>query len=258
MGGALIAGIVKSDVTTPSQVSAFDPHPDSLAALVEKLDVQPAADNQELASRAHTILMAVKPQYVTTVLEEISPALTPDHLLISVAAGVTLGTMEAACPAGTRIIRAMPNTPALIGLGATGIALGSHATPQDLALAKKLLESAGITCETTEPQLDAVTGLSGSGPAYVYTFIESLAAQAEKEGLPAKDALQLAIHTVIGAAQMVKQTGMTPRELVNQVTSPGGTTLAGLAALTDHGFETSIAAGVHAAAERAREIAKES
>lgn len=258
MGSALIAGIIKSDVTTPSQVSAFDPHPESLAALVEKLNVVPAADNQELASRARTILLAVKPQYITTVLKEVSPALTPDHLLISIAAGVTLGTMEGACPAGTRIIRAMPNTPALIGLGATGIAPGSHATPQDIAHARQLLESAGMACETTEPQLDAVTGLSGSGPAYVYTFIESLAAQAEKEGLPANDALQLAIQTVIGAAQMVKQTGMSPRDLINQVTSPGGTTLAGLAALTDHGFETSIAAGVHAAAERSREIARES
>ncbi|MBT8037900.1 MAG: pyrroline-5-carboxylate reductase [Verrucomicrobiae bacterium] len=258
MGGALIAGIVKSDVTTPSQVWAFDPYPESLAALVEKLNIQPASDNKELTKQSQTILLAVKPQYITTVLADISPALTSKHLLISVAAGVTLGTMEAACPEGTRIIRAMPNTPALIGLGATGIAAGSHASSSDIDLAKKLLESAGISCETTEPQLDAVTGLSGSGPAYVYTFIESLAAQAEKEGLPAKDALELAIQTVIGGAQMVQQTGMTPRELVNQVTSPGGTTLAGLAALTEHGFESSIAAGVHAAAERSREIAKES
>jgi pyrroline-5-carboxylate reductase len=116
----------------------------------------------------------------------------------------------------------------------------------------------GIVSVTGEPQMDAVTGLSGSGPAYVYTFIESLAMQAKEEGLPPEESLKLATQTVIGAARMIEQTGMSPRELINQVTSPGGTTLAGLAALTEHGFEKSIAAGVHAASERSRQLAAES
>lgn len=258
MGSALIGGIINSEVTKPSEVVVYDAHPESLATLADKLGVQAAENNHELASRTQTILVALKPQYVTSVLTEISSGLTPDHLIISIAAGVTVKKMEAACPAGTRIIRAMPNTPALIGLGATGIAAGSHATSGDLNTARQILESAGMVAETTEAQLDAVTGLSGSGPAYVYAFIESLAAQAEKEGLPADEALRLATQTVIGAAHMVEQSNMTPRELVNQVTSPGGTTLAGLAAMTEHGFEISVAAGVHAASERSREIAAES
>jgi len=258
MGSALIGGIAKSDISSPADIVVYDPHPESITSLVASSSVCAAEDNLDLASRAQTILLAVKPQYISTVLKEIAPVLTSDHLLISIAAGVTLKTMESCCPAGTRIIRAMPNTPALIGLGATGIAPGSHATEQDVALAKQLLQSVGIVSITEEPQLDAVTGLSGSGPAYVYTFIESLALQAEKEGLALDEALKLATQTVIGAALMIEKTGMSPRELVNQVTSPGGTTLAGLAALTKHGFENSIAAGVHEAAERSREIARES
>lgn len=258
MGSALIGGIAKSGIATPSDITAYDPHPGSVDTLVKSTGVRAATDNLDLASHSQTILLAVKPQYVTAVLEEIASAITSDHLLISIAAGVTLEKMAASCPDGTRIIRAMPNTPALIGLGATGIALGSHATDHDRQIAQQLLQSVGMVSVTTEPQLDAVTGLSGSGPAYVYTFIESLALQAEKEGLPLDKALKLATQTVIGAARMVQQTGMSPRELINQVTSPGGTTLAGLAALTEHGFENSIAAGVHAAAERSREIARES
>ncbi|MEJ6573466.1 MAG: pyrroline-5-carboxylate reductase [Akkermansiaceae bacterium] len=258
MGSALIGGIAKSDITTPADITVYDPHAESVETLVNQAGVVAAMSNKDLAVRAETILLAVKPQYVAVVLAEIAELITPDHLLISIAAGVTVEKMEANCPAGTRIIRAMPNTPALIGLGATGIAPGSHASSADLQIARTLLESVGIVSETTEPQLDAVTGLSGSGPAYVYTLIESLTIQAEKEGLPADEALKLATQTVIGAARMVEQTGMTPRELINQVTSPGGTTLAGLASMTEHGFENSIAAGVHAATERSRAIAKES
>lgn len=258
MGSALVGGIAKSGMTGSGDITVHDPNADAVAALVAKTDAVAAADNLELTSKSQTILLAVKPQYISTVLSEIASNLTPNHLLISIAAGVTLEKMEAACPEGTRIIRAMPNTPALIGLGATAIAPGSHATEQDLEIARKLLASVSLVSVTEEALLDAVTGLSGSGPAYVYTFIESMSLQAQKEGLPADEALKLATQTVIGAARMVEQTGMSPRELVQQVTSPGGTTLAGLAALTEHGFEASIAAGVHAASERSREIARES
>lgn len=258
MGSALIKGIAKSGIANVDKISVFDPNEDSANSLIHEIGVVGVKSNLELATHSQTILLAVKPQYITTVLEEIAPVLTPDHLLISIAAGVTLAKMESTCPAGTRIIRAMPNTPALIGLGATGIAPGTQASEQDLATASQLLESVGIVSVTGEPQMDAVTGLSGSGPAYVYTFIESLAMQAKEEGLPPEESLKLATRTVIGAARMIEQTGMSPRELINQVTSPGGTTLAGLAALTEHGFEKSIAAGVHAASERSRQLAAES
>ena len=258
MGSSLIGGIAKSNITTAQDIFVFDPNADSIAKTIQSCGVSAAQNNLDLTAKAETILLAVKPQYITQVLEEIAPAITKDHLLISIAAGVTLEKMEQACPADTRIIRAMPNTPAMIGLGATGIAPGNHATAQDLELARTLLQSVGIVTLTQEPLLDAVTGLSGSGPAYVYTFIESLSIQAEKEGLPIDEAIKLATQTVIGAARMVEQTDMSPRELIEQVTSPGGTTLAGLAAMTQNGFEKSIAAGVQAAAERSREIAAES
>jgi len=143
-------------------------------------------------------------------------------------------------------------------MGATGLAKGTHSTDADFATAQELLGSVGMVIETSESQLDAVTGVSGSGPAYVYTFIEELAAQGEKEGLSAEDSLKLATQTVLGAAKMVEQSPMSPAELRNQVTSPGGTTLAGLKALTENGFEPSIAAGVSAATARSREIAAES
>lgn len=258
MGSALIKGIANSGITAVEKIAVYDPSEDSVKSLVEEVRVASAKSNLELATQSQTILIAVKPQYITSVLEEIAQALTPDHLLISIAAGVTLAKMESACPTGTRIIRAMPNTPALIGLGATGIASGSHASEEDLATAQRLLKSVGMVSVTEESQLDAVTGLSGSGPAYVYTFVESLTEQAVEEGLQPQEALKLATQTVIGAARMIEETGMHPRELINQVTSPGGTTLAGLAALTEHGFEKSIGAGVHAASERSRELAAES
>ena len=258
MGSALVGGIANSDMTSAGDITVHDPNADSVTSLVESMGVIAATDNIDLTSKSQTILLAVKPQYITMVLSEIAPELTPSHLLISIAAGVTVKKMEAVCPAGTRIIRAMPNTPALIGHGATAIAPGSHATKQDLDTAAQLLASVGMVSVTEETLLDAVTGLSGSGPAYVYTFIEAMCLQAQKEGLPADEALKLATQTVIGAAHMVEQTGMSPRELVEQVTSPGGTTLAGLAALSENGFESSIAAGIHAASQRSREIASES
>ncbi|MBT8044398.1 MAG: prephenate dehydrogenase/arogenate dehydrogenase family protein, partial [Verrucomicrobiae bacterium] len=167
MGGALIGGIAKSDITTPQSIALFDLDTASMETLADQIGASVADSNVDLAKQSETILMAVKPQYVATVLQEIAHVLTPDHLVISVAAGVTLKTMEDSCPAGTRIIRAMPNTPAMIGLGASGIAAGQHATDADRVAARKIMASVGIAVETTESQLDAVTGLSGSGPAYV-------------------------------------------------------------------------------------------
>ena len=258
MGSALLEGALKAKMVTASDVWVFDPHPGAAEAIAEKLSVHIASDNSELTRQCDMILLACKPYHVVDILDEISEQLPGNTVILSIAAGVTLARMEASSPMGTRIIRVMPNTPSLIGNGASGIAAGTHATENDLSAAKQLLESVGIVEVVTESQIDAVTGLSGSGPAYVYTFIENLAAQAEKEGLSLETALRLATQTVIGAARMVETTGMSPADLRNQVTSPGGTTLAGLEALTAHEFEGSIAAGVHAATERSREIAEES
>lgn len=258
MGSALLEGALGAQIVTASNVWIFDPHPGSAQGMAEKFGVHIASHNSEVIQECDMVLLACKPYHVIDILEEICAELPGNTVILSIAAGVTLQRMESNSPEGTRIIRVMPNTPALIANGASGIAAGTHATDTDLAAASQMLESVGIVEIVTESQLDAVTGLSGSGPAYIYTLIESLTNQAEKEGLPADTALRLATQTVIGAARMVESTGMSPVDLRNQVTSPGGTTLAGLEALTTHGFEDSIAAGVHAAAERSREIAEES
>jgi len=258
MGSALLEGALRAQKVSPENVWVSDPSPGATKALSEQWGVNIATDNSEVTRKCDTVILACKPYHVTDILTELSAELPGNTLILSIAAGVTLARMEAACPATTKIIRVMPNTPALIGCGASGIAPGTHATDNDINTSREILESVGIVEIVTESQLDALTGLSGSGPAYVYTFIESLTDQAVKEGLPADTALRLATQTVLGAARMVEQTKLSPRELINQVTSPGGTTLAGLAALSDHGFETSIAAGVHAATERSREIAAES
>lgn len=258
MGGALLEGALAANIVTATDVWVADPYPGAAEAVAKKFGIHVATDNAQVIRECDLVLLACKPYHVIDILEEISDELPGDTVILSIAAGVTLERMESNAPQGTRIIRVMPNTPALISNGASGVAAGSHATDNDLASARQLLESVGIVEMVTESQLDAVTGLSGSGPAYIYTLIESLANQGEKEGLAADAALRLATQTVIGAARMVETTGMSPADLRNQVTSPGGTTLAGLEALTSHGFENSIAAGVHAAAERSREIAEES
>jgi len=258
MGGALVEGAIQMGVVSASNVLLHSKSKESANALAEKCGAQVAVNNSEVARECDLVLLGCKPYQVLDILSEISAELPGKTAIVSVAAGITLEKMENSSPDGTRIIRAMPNTPSLIGLGATGIAKGRNATAENFTVASELLSSVGMVLETSESQLDAVTGLSGSGPAYVYTFIEELAKQAGKEGLSEADALNLATQTVIGAAKMVEQSPMSPAELRNQVTSPGGTTLAGLQALTENGFETSIAAGVHAATERSREIAAES
>ena len=255
MGSALIEGAINTGVVKAENVLLHSKSTTSAKALAQRCGATVAENNSHVARECGLVLLGCKPFQVLDILTEISAELPGNTVIISVAAGITLAKMEDTCPEGTRIIRAMPNTPSLIGLGATGISKGKNATAEDTSATQELLSSVGMVKQTTESQLDAVTGLSGSGPAYVYTFINELSKQAIKEGLSPEDALQLATQTVLGAAQMVKQSSMTPTTLINQVTSPGGTTLAGLQALTDTGFETSIAAGVHAATERSREIA---
>jgi len=258
MGSALLEGALRAKIVEASHVFVFDPVPEASAFMAEKFGVNIAKDNSEVIRKCDMVLLACKPYHVVDVLKEINAELPGNTVILSIAAGVTLERMESNSPEGTRIIRVMPNTPALVAAGASGIAGGANASEADLESAKQLLESVGIVEIVNEDQLDAVTGLSGSGPAYVYTFIEALTQQAEKEGLSNETALKLATQTVIGAARMVESTGMTPEDLRNQVTSPGGTTLAGLEALSNSGFSESVASAVKAAAHRSREIAAES
>jgi len=210
------------------------------------------ADNLEVARSAETILIGVKPTYVLAVIREIAPV-TDDKLVISLAAGVRVHNMESMSHA--RLMRAMTNTPTAIGRGATAVAHGARTTPDDLARAQSIFDAVGVTVEVNEEQIDAVTALSGSGPAFVYTVIEALADGGIKTGLPPEVAAVLATHTVLGAAQLAAETGQSPEELRRMVVTPGGTTAAGLAAMQKLKTSEGLIAAVEAAAARAHEMA---
>jgi pyrroline-5-carboxylate reductase len=209
-----------------------------------------------VAGNAEIVFIAVKPGIVPVVLREVSGAITPQHLVISIAAGVPIASMESLLPAGARVVRVMPNTPCLVGASATAFALGKNATAQDAACVKTIFDAVGKTFLVEEKLLDAVTGLSGSGPAYVYLVIEALADGGVHMGLPREIATALAAQTVMGAARMVLETRHHPAQLRDMVTSPGGTTMAGLHALECGNLRAAIMNAVEAATERSKELGK--
>jgi pyrroline-5-carboxylate reductase len=212
------------------------------------------ADNLEVARSAETILIGVKPTIVLAVIREIAPV-TEDKLVISLAAGVRVRNMESMSKA--RLMRAMTNTPTAIGRGATAIARGTRTVPDDLSRARTIFDAVGVTVEVNEDQIDAVTALAGSGPAFVYTVIEALADGGIKTGLPSEVATMLATHTVLGAAQLAAETGKSPEELRRMVVTPGGTTAAGLATMEKLKTSEGLIAAVEAATKRGQEMAKE-
>jgi pyrroline-5-carboxylate reductase len=259
MATALARGFVDAKLISPAAVIASDPTEAARAAFGgEVRGAKVVGENGAVVSHADVVILAVKPQQMQSVLAEIRGTIRGDALVVSIAAGVTLNSLAAGLPPGQRIVRVMPNTPCLIGRGASGYSLGAHATPADGRLVAQLLSAVGVAHEVPEEQLDAVTGLSGSGPAFVYTMIEQLAAGGVEMGLPAKLAADLAARTVAGAAEMVLATGETPAVLRDRVTSPGGTTLAGLTALANNGFETAVVEAVRAATRRSAELGKPS
>ncbi len=255
MARALAAGFVKAGLLKPSQVSASDAVPAALAAFAVAVPgAQSAADNATLVGNCDIVFLAVKPQQAGAALTGLTkPA--ADKLVISIAAGVTLATLSAAL-GKSRLVRVMPNTPCLVGQSASGYALGPRATADDGALVASLLESVGRAFAVDEKLLDAVTGLSGSGPAFVYVMIEALSDAGVQMGLPRDVAMQLAAQTVRGAAQMVLETGEHPGVLKDRVASPGGTTIAGLAALEAGGLRGTLIAAVEAATRRSIELGK--
>jgi pyrroline-5-carboxylate reductase len=212
------------------------------------------ADNLEVARSAETILLGVKPAVVLAVVREIAVTLQ-GKLVISLAAGVRLEHMEAVAPA--RFMRVMTNTPSAICRGASAIASGVRTTEKDMTMAEEVFTAVGIAVRIEEPHIDAVTALAGSGPAFVYTVIEALAEGAQQRGLPATAALRLATQTVLGAATLASETGMSPEELRKMVVTPGGTTAAGLSAMKKMNGPQAISAAVEAATDRGREMAAE-
>jgi pyrroline-5-carboxylate reductase len=254
MGEALIRGLLQAGVYVPQEIVVFDVSRERLQSLTQELSVQAAVDVVAAASAADVVLLAVKPQTVGDALEPLRRVLTAQQTLVSIAAGVTTKQLEAHFDASVPCVRVMPNTPALIGQAASAIALGAHANAAHAKIAHRIFDVMGLAIDVPETLLDAVTGLSGSGPAYVYVFIEALSDAGVKMGLPRDVATQLAAQTVAGAAQMVLQTGKHPGVLKDMVTSPGGTTIAGLHALEDGAFRGVVIDAVEAATERSREL----
>lgn len=254
MASALAAGFLRAGLTRPEQILASDPLEAARANFSQTVGAKTTAFNPNVPAFARVLLLAVKPDQVGDVLREISGQLSEKHLLISIAAGVTLAKLESALAPGARIIRVMPNTPALIGASATAYALGKSATADDGQLAQRLFSAVGVAYPVKESLLDAVTGLSGSGPAYAYLIIEALSDGGVAAGLPRDIATKLAAQTVAGSAQMVLETGLHPGALKDMVTSPGGTTIEGLHELEKAGVRGALINAVRAAAEKAKKL----
>ncbi|MBN2291567.1 MAG: pyrroline-5-carboxylate reductase [Pirellulales bacterium] len=256
MATALAKGFVAAGLVGSENLLAADTSSDALANFSTATGAKPCGGNRQLAEMADVVFLAVKPQNLSEVLPEIAGVLS-DTLVISIAAGVKLGTLAAGLGEDVRLVRVMPNTPCLVGQGASGYCLGEKATPDDGLLAKQLLEASGVAYEVPEKLLDAVTGLSGSGPAFVYIMIEALSDGGVRMGLPRQIASSLAAQTVRGAAEVFIQTGQHPGQLKDNVTSPGGTTIAGIHALESGGIRAALITAVQAATERSIELGKQ-
>ncbi len=258
MARALAAGFVQAGQVDADQIVAADPIKaacEAFSAAVPGCAV--GKSNRQVAESADTLFLAVKPQTLPAVLAELAPVVGPGHLVVSIAAGVTLDRLEAGFPQAARLVRVMPNTPCLVGQSASAFALGPGATADDGQWVARLLGAVGLALPLDEKHLDAVTGLSGSGPAFVYQVIEALSDAGVLMGLPREVAHQLAAQTVRGAAEMVLATGEHPGTLKDRVTSPGGTTIAGLEALEARGLRAALIAAVRAATERSQQLGRE-
>ena len=255
MGGALLRGVCASLPDHEKvQIALCDAVPAAIKALREDLPVQATGGTPaQVAADSDLVILAVKPQDLQPLCETLA-RVAGSRLYLSIAAGVPIATLETWLGGAQRVIRAMPNTPALVGAGAAAFSRGSQATEVDADVARRVLGGVGIVDEVPEKLLDAVTGLSGSGPAYVYTAIEALADGGVLKGLPRATALRLAAQTVLGAAKMVLETGKHPAALRDEVTSPGGTTIAGLEQLEAHGLRHALVQAVRAATERSVEL----
>ncbi len=250
MAGALIKGLIHSRLVDASRIIASDLKPERLKQLEAAHGIKTTTDNHALARDVDVLVIAVKPQVVDKVLTAIGPDVKQGTLVVSVAAGVPIAAIEARLPAGARVVRSMPNTPATALAGATAIAAGAHATEDDMRIAHALFEAVGRVVTLDESQLDAVTGLSGSGPAYVMLMIEALADGGVKVGLHRDTALLLAAQTVYGSAKLLLETGEHPGRLKDMVTSPGGTAIAGLHTLESGGLRRTLMDAVEAATLR--------
>jgi pyrroline-5-carboxylate reductase len=245
---------VQAGLTKAERIIASDPLEAARNSFSETVGARTTSSNLEVLNSTEVVILAVKPDQTAEVLAELKPSFSPQQLLISIAAGVPLARLEAGLSAGARVVRVMPNTPALVGCAASAIALGRAATAQDGHLAERLFSSVGIAYVLKESLLDAVTGLSGSGPAYVYMMIEALSDGGVAAGLPRQIAMRLAAQTVLGSAKMVLESPLHPGALKDMVASPGGTTIEGIQELEKAGIRGAFMNAVRAAAEKSRKL----
>jgi pyrroline-5-carboxylate reductase len=256
MATALAKGWIAAGLTCADSILASDLIPAAREKFQAATQAKTVADNRQIVAASDVLIVAVKPQSMAALLADIKPVVTARHLIVSIAAGVTLRQLADGLGADRRLIRVMPNTPCLLGASASGFAPGDAATPDDVALVQRLLDAVGKAFRLPEHLLDAVTGLSGSGPAFVYVMIEALSDGGVRVGLPRDVATALAAQTVLGAARMVLETGMHTGALKDSVASPGGTTIAGLQALERGGIRAALIDAVEAATRRATELGK--
>jgi pyrroline-5-carboxylate reductase len=256
MGEALIKGIVEATLVAPDAILAFDVRAERLTELSQRYGIRPVKSNAEVVQGADVVILAVKPQIMGSVLNDVRTALGRRNLVISIAAGVSTAKLRETLGAPARLIRVMPNTPALVLEGVTAIAKGQGLEAGDLETAEELFRAVGKVVILDEELMDAVTGLSGSGPAYVAIVIEALADGGVRMGLDRPTAMTLAAQTVLGAARLLIQTGLHPGALKDMVSSPGGTTIAGIAALEEGGIRTTLIKAVERATLRSRELGR--
>lgn len=254
MGEALLSRLLSLGVYTPDLILVADPLPERRQLLAEQYTIQLTDSNREVIESSEIVLLAIKPQVFNQVSKDFQEILCDvPPLVISILAGVSLTRLEAVIP-GWPVVRAMPNTPATVGSGMTAISPGSRTVPSHLAQASKIFEAVGQVIQVPEGLLDAVTGLSGSGPGYVAIIIEALADGGVASGLPRSLANQLALQTVLGTAELIYKTGMHPAVLKDRVTSPGGTTISGIACLEELGLRSALIEAVKTASQRSREL----
>ncbi len=253
MAEALVRGLLAGGTVDASQVSGSEPRPERCAEIREKYGIHCTTDNSDVARRADVLVLSVKPQLMVRVCTEIAPVVRTETLVISIAAGVPLAVLSRYLP-GRRIVRTMPNTPALVGAGATVLSPGDGVSEADLGIARRIFDAVGTTFVLEESQLDAVTGLSGSGPAYTFLILEALSDAGVKVGLSRYVAQALAAQTLLGSAKLLIDTKGHPGQLKDMVTSPGGTAIAGLHTLEEGGLRTTLINAVEAATKRSREL----
>ena len=254
MGKAIIKGILSVGQATPEEILVYDSYQPSLERIQRELGVSITSSENEVAQKASIIILAVKPNVINEVLNKIKEDITRDKVLVSIAAGTSIEKLSDNLPNETKVVRVMPNTPALVGQGMSAISCNPHVTEEEKQVVLSIFNSFGKAELVSESLMDAVTGLSGSGPAYVYLFIEALADGAVFQGMSRESAYKFAAQTVLGSAQMVLQTGKHPGELKDMVSSPGGTTIAAVKSLENDGFRSAVINAVNASAEKSRNM----